>query len=44
MTGRNNKHLSKNQLEHLLLIKGAIVDVTTVIKPTGMMNAEDLLI
>ena len=44
MTGRNNEHLSNNELEHLLLIKGTIVDVTTVIKPTGVMNAEDLLI
>ena len=44
MIGRNIESLSNSQLEHLQLMKGTIIDVTTVIKTTGMMNANNVVI
>ena len=44
MTGRNIKNLSNTQLEHLQTMKRTIVDITIVIKTTGVMNANNLLI
>ena len=44
MIGRNIESLSNSQLEHLQLMKGTIIYVTTVIKTTGMMNANNVVI
>ena len=41
---KEHQNLSNTQLEHLQLMKGTIVDVTTVIKTTGVRNANNLLI
>ena len=44
MTGRNITNLSNTQPEHLQPMKGTFVNVTTVIKTTGVMNTDNLLI
>ena len=41
---KKHLNLSNTQLDHLQLMKETTIDVTTVIKTTGVINANNLLI